>query len=68
MSSSVAVFRPRRTGRLAATPEARERSKRRRVGLVWGLLILNALTYYGTVVPIPSAIGKASRRAPCRWR
>ncbi len=59
MSSSVAVFRPRRTGRLAATPEARERSIRRRVGLVWGLLILNALTYYGTVVQIPSAIGKS---------
>ena len=36
----------------------RERSVRRRVGLAWGLLVLNALTYYGSVVHIPSTVGK----------
>ena len=46
--------------------EARDRWVRRRVGLAWGLLILNTLvfdpsTYSGLplVVPIPSTIGKA---------
>ena len=38
--------------------EARERSIRRRVGLVWGLLVLNALTYYGSALHIPHAVGK----------
>ena len=67
MSSSVAVFRPRRAGPVAGTPEARERSIRRRVGIVWGLLVLNALTYYGTVVHDPVGGGQEpSRRAPCR--
>jgi hypothetical protein len=37
---------------------ASERSVRRRVGLVWGLLVLNAMTYYGSVF-LPSAAGKA---------
>jgi hypothetical protein len=31
---------------------------RRRVGIAWGLLTLNALTYYGSVLHIPSAAGK----------
>jgi len=39
--------------------EAHERSVRRRVGLAWGLLVLNVLTYQGSVVPIPTATGKA---------
>jgi hypothetical protein len=38
--------------------EASERSVRRRVGLVWGLLVLNALTFYGSVV-LPSFVGKS---------
>ena len=32
---------------------------RRRVGLTWGLLFLNGLGFVGTLVPIPSAIGKS---------
>jgi hypothetical protein len=44
---------------LLAPAEAYERSVRRRVGIAWGLLVLNALTYYGSVVHIPSAAGKA---------
>ena len=48
-----------------STAEAHERSVRRRVGLAWGLLFLNVLTFYkGTwnllplIVPIPSVVGK----------
>jgi hypothetical protein len=37
---------------------ASERSVRRRIGIVWGLLVLNAMTFYGSVF-IPSAAGKA---------
>jgi lipopolysaccharide exporter len=37
----------------------RERAVRRRVSLAWVLLILNVLTYYGTLVHVPSAAGKA---------
>jgi hypothetical protein len=61
MNSSVAALRPR-CGRgvpLLAPAEAYERSVRRRVGIAWGLLVLNALTYYGSVVHIPSSVGKA---------
>lgn len=60
MSSSVAELRIRR-GRalpMLAPAEAYDRSVRRRVGIAWGLLVLNALTYYGSVVHIPSAVGK----------
>jgi len=39
--------------------EARERSVRRRVGLVWGLLVLNVVGYTGALVHIPGAFGKA---------
>ena len=55
----------------AASVDARDPDKardtwvRRRVGLVWGLLVLNTLTFYPAtysglplVVPIPSTIGK----------
>ena len=61
MSSLVPVFLPRR-GRVLLEPvEARERWVRRRVGLAWGLLILNILTFYSgmTVEPIPTIVGKA---------
>ncbi|MBV9448228.1 MAG: oligosaccharide flippase family protein [Streptosporangiaceae bacterium] len=37
----------------------RERAVRRRVSLAWALLILNCLTYYGALVHVPSAGGKA---------
>jgi len=41
--------------------EERERRLRRRVGLAWGLLVLNILTFYPgiTVEHIPSIVGKA---------
>jgi hypothetical protein len=59
MNTSVAAFGPRRWAQLLASAEARERSIRRRVGITWGLLVLNALTYYGSVVHVPSVAGKA---------
>lgn len=40
------------------TAEVGWASERRRVGLVWGLLVLNVLTYYGSLLPIPSFVGK----------
>lgn len=46
--------------------EARDRWERRRVGVVWALLILNTLTFFPStysglplVVPVPSSIGKS---------
>lgn len=39
--------------------EERERSVRRRVGVAWGLLFLNALGYFGLLVHVPSVFGKA---------
>lgn len=55
---------------LADPVEARDRWERRRVGVVWGLLILNTLTFFPAtysglplVVPIPSSIGKAITQA-----
>ena len=58
MYSSMAALRPRRGAELLAPAQARERSIRRRVGITWGLLVLDGLTYYGTVVHIPTAAGK----------
>jgi O-Antigen ligase len=57
VSTSVAALRP---GRGVPLPEAeaRERSVRRRVGIVWGLLVLNVVGYTGALVHIPGAIGK----------
>src|SRR5947209_8650406 len=61
MTASVAALRSRRRARLLtlAPAEVRERSVRRRVGLVWGLLVLNVLTYYGSLLHIPAMMGKA---------
>ena len=59
MSLSVATFRPSRDPRLLDPAEARERSIRRRVGIAWGLLLLNTLQYTGALVHIPVAFGKA---------
>ena len=58
MYSSMAVLRPRRGAQRLASAQARERWIRRRVGVTWGLLVLNGLTYYGSVVHIPTAAGK----------
>lgn len=59
-------------GRRVVTPERR---RRRRVQAVWGLLVLNVLTFFpGSphLLPIPGMVGKliaqASRRPPCCWR
>jgi hypothetical protein len=59
MTASVAVLRPHRRARVLTAAEARERSVRRRVGLVWGLLVLNVLTYSGSLLHVPSVAGKA---------
>lgn len=55
---------------LADVAEARDRWERRRVGVVWALLILDTLTFFPAtysglplVVPIPSSIGKAVTQA-----
>lgn len=40
------------------SPGPRDRRIRRRVGLAWGLLVLNALGYTGALVHIPGAFGK----------
>ena len=61
MNSAVATFRPRHVGPSLVSAEAIERRLQRRVGIVWGLLILNALTFYNSiplVVPIPHRIGQ----------
>jgi hypothetical protein len=64
MNSPVTQLRPRRAPRprwgdpmLTAAP-ATERSVQRRIGLIWGLLVLNAMTYYGSIF-LPSSVGKA---------
>lgn len=61
MSSAVTTFQPRRSAPSLASAQTRERWVRRRVGIAWGLLILNAITFTaGTplVVPIPHRIGQ----------
>ena len=56
---SVVAFHTRRKAPVLGPAEARERSIRRRVALVWGLLVLNVLTYTGSLLPVPGAVGKA---------
>ena len=57
LSTPIALFRAGRA--VVVDPDAaRERSVRRRVGLTWGLLVLNALGYIGTLVQIPGVFGK----------
>ena len=57
MSTSVAALRPGR-GVPLPVAEARDRSVRRRIGIVWGLLVLNVMGYTGALVHIPGVIGK----------
>lgn len=59
MNAPAAAVRLRRGVPLPTPAEARERSIRRRVGITWALLLLNTLTYYGSLVHLPSAGGKA---------
>ena len=56
---SVVAFHTRRKAPVLKPAEARERSIRRRVALVWALLVLNVLTYTGSLLPVPGAVGKA---------
>ena len=60
MSLSVTAFRQRRVRRPPDTVQDRERWARRKVGIAWALLFLNALTFYPglSFVHIPSAVGK----------
>lgn len=44
---------------LPTAAQVRERPVRRRVALVWALLVVDVLTYYGSVIHVPSAAGKA---------
>ena len=50
---SVVAFRARRRAPVLGPAEARERSVRRRVAIVWGLLVLNVLTYYRILAAYP---------------
>ena len=52
----IAVFRPHSRARLRS-PEALERTQLRRVGLTWGLLVMNALTWFGSALHIPGIVG-----------
>src|SRR5215475_6146872 len=63
MNSSVAELRPRERVLVPTSAQASGRSVRRRVGLVWGLLVLNALTYYGSALHIPHAAGRVITQA-----
>lgn len=58
MNASVAALRVRRGAEVLASAQERERWVRRRVGIAWGMLVLNSLTYYGSVLHIPSTVGK----------
>jgi hypothetical protein len=59
MSSSAVIYRHFDGVAVASHAEVRERSVRRRVGFVWGMLVLNAMGYTGLLVHVPSAFGKA---------
>jgi hypothetical protein len=58
MSTPAVLFRPTRGVALTELEQVRDRSVRRRVGIVWGLLVLNAIGYAGLAVHVPSAVGK----------
>jgi hypothetical protein len=54
------AIRPSHAARSLASAEVRERWLRRRVGITWGLLVLDAATFYKGVsgLPIPGSVGK----------
>lgn len=61
MSSALATLRPGGGVQSLASAEAYERRVRRRVGIVWALLVLNAIAFspgFPLVVPIPHRIGQ----------
>jgi hypothetical protein len=59
MSSVIPAFRTRAKAAPLQPDEARERAIRRRVGITWGLMVLNCLTYSGSLLGIPTTAGKA---------
>jgi hypothetical protein len=68
MSSSSIAFRPRRGVTVLTQSQAGEhleRSVRRRVGIAWGLLLFNTLTFFPhtSFLPIPGTVGKAIAQA-----
>lgn len=60
MSSSVVALRLRRARPITEAAQDRDRWAQRRVGFAWGLLFLNALTFYPGIsfIHIPSVLGK----------
>lgn len=56
MSTPAVLFRPSHGVTLTGLEEVRDRSVRRRVGIVWGLLVLNAIGYAGLVVDRKSVV------------
>lgn len=58
---SAIPIRPSHAARSLAPAEVRERLVLRRVGITWGLMVLNAATFYSGVagLPIPGIVGKA---------
>jgi hypothetical protein len=65
MSSSLTAVRPRGSARLATSEEADEQRTQRRVGVAYGLLVFNTMTFYPGVafIHIPSAVGKGIAQA-----
>ena len=65
MSSSLTAVRPRGSAGLATSEEADEQRIRRRVGVAYGLLVFNTMTFYPGVafIHIPSAVGKGIAQA-----
>ena len=68
MTYSRVAFHPRQGVRLLTQAQARERLERSvhvRVGIAWGLLFFNTLTFFPhtSFIPIPGAIGKAIAQA-----
>jgi len=63
MTVSVTTLRPGRRLEPVTPEAARERTIRRRVTTVWGLLMLNAIGYSGLIVHVPSIFGKAITQA-----
>jgi hypothetical protein len=59
MSTPAVLFRPSRGVMLTGLEEAHDRSVRHRIGIVWGLLVLNVIGYTALLVHVPSAVGKA---------
>jgi hypothetical protein len=55
MTAPAVAVRLRRRG---ASAQAAETTERRLIGVVWGLLVLDVLTYSGSLLPIPTFVGK----------